>query len=50
MVLAYPVLNLLTPMIISIILGVITYHLVEVPAAKYLTNRFDRKKPESVAS
>ena len=48
-VIAHPVFNLILPVILAILLGVVTYHLVERPAARYLKNKWfpDKdKKPE----
>lgn len=36
----YPVLNLILPILASIVLGVITYHLVEKPSAEYLKKKW----------
>ena len=50
-VIAHPVFNLILPVILAILLGVVTYHLVERPAARYLKNKWfpDKdKKPETL--
>ena len=42
-----------TQVILAVLLGIVTYHLVEVPAAKYLKNKWfenKREEPESLAA
>lgn len=39
-IIAYPVLNLILPVVASILLGILTYHLVEKPAAEFLKKKW----------
>lgn len=43
-IIAYPVLNLILPVVASILLGIVTYHLVEKPAAEFLKKKWFPKK------
>lgn len=36
----YPILNLIIPIFVSIVVGILTYHCVERPAANYLKNKW----------
>ncbi len=43
-IIAHPIFNLILPIIIAILLGILTYHLVEQPAARYLNKLWFNKE------